>query len=429
MFHTALIPTDFSPYSVATVRSLPAIDGLTDVYLFHARDPALMERRGWLSEMLYKRRVARDDRELADEARILREAGFSVQTSVKMAPDGNASRAIVEEADNAGVDLIVMGARGRGFIGARMLGSVSSEVLRRANRSVLIMHLPRRGREIEPLTTPLFSRVCLPTDFSKPSEALIHRAAGTGRIRSAVLVHVVEEKQDLDGPDLMERLGRLAGQLKEQGIATGIRMVSGRPEEAIIRTAGEEEATVIMMPRVGEKDFTTNIPVGSVTAGVAQYADRPVLVHLAAYSMEIESRELTPAELPLAEKLWEGYHQQKADPERDRVFGVFVEGHLTSVARCRRHPDGLEVDGVFTPAEYRGRGYARRAVAALVSECGREPLYMHSRLDLVDFYRSFGFYPIREEDLPPHIRARLRFALGDMEALEVQPMRRDPSGG
>ena len=34
----------------------------------------------------------------------------------------------------------------------------------------------------------------------------------------------------------------------------------------------------------------------------------------------------------------------------------------------------------------------------LIEECGRqETLYMHSKIELVDFYGSLGFYPIREE--------------------------------
>jgi hypothetical protein len=67
-------------------------------------------------------------------------------------------------------------------------------------------------------------------------------------------------------------------------------------------------------------------------------------------SLNVSARELAKSEFALAEAVWMTYHQQKADPETDRIFGVFVEGELAAVARCRRHPDGLEVDGVFVPA-------------------------------------------------------------------------------
>ncbi len=143
--------------------------------------------------------------------------------------------------------------------------------------------------------------------------------------------------------------------------------------------------------------------------------------------MDIVARELTPAEFPLAEKVWVGYRQQKADRKADRIFGAFLDGTLGSVARCKRHPDGLEVDGVYTADEFRGRGLARNAVGALVAGCGREPLYMHATLVLVRFYTAFGFIPISEGELPQTIRERLVFCLGEMEACNARPMRRDPA--
>jgi len=141
---------------------------------------------------------------------------------------------------------------------------------------------------------------------------------------------------------------------------------------------------------------------------------------------EAGARELRSDEFGLAEKLWENYHQTKGDPSIDRVFGVFSGNALVSVARCRRHPDGYEVDGVFTPEDLRGHGYAKLAVAALVEACHHDLLYMHAILGLVPFYRAFGFESIDESGLPPTIRARFAFALGEMEGSNVQPMKRGP---
>jgi predicted N-acetyltransferase YhbS len=84
------------------------------------------------------------------------------------------------------------------------------------------------------------------------------------------------------------------------------------------------------------------------------------------------------------------------------------------------------VDGIFTPAEYRGRGYAKKAVAALVEACHHDVLYMHAVLSLVPFYEEFGFRPIGENELSPTIKARYAFALGEMEGSDVRPMRRPP---
>ncbi len=93
------------------------------------------------------------------------------------------------------------------------------------------------------------------------------------------------------------------------------------------------------------------------------------------------------------------YHNQKADRANDRIFAVYLEDMLVSAAWCKRHPDGLEVDGVFTLEEFRKRGYARRAVEMLIAACGSEPLYMHATLELVEFYSTLGFVPIPEDEL------------------------------
>jgi len=140
----------------------------------------------------------------------------------------------------------------------------------------------------------------------------------------------------------------------------------------------------------------------------------------------VHVRELRREEFSRAEQLWMDYHQTKGDPASDRIFGVFSGEDLVSVARCRRHPDGYEVDGVFTPPQHRGHGYARRAVAALVEACHNDTLYMHSVLSLVSFYQEFGFQLIDESELPPTIRARFAFALGEMEGSNVHPMKRVP---
>jgi GNAT superfamily N-acetyltransferase len=139
-------------------------------------------------------------------------------------------------------------------------------------------------------------------------------------------------------------------------------------------------------------------------------------------------RELTRAEMARAEReLWIHYHQQKADLDLDRLFAAFAGTRLIGVARCSRHPDGLEVDAVYVLDEYRLKGYARSVMQLLIEECGRnETLYMHSKTELVDFYGSMGFRLIPEADLPLSIRDRFGFVMGDLDSIKVCPMRREP---
>jgi signal transduction histidine kinase len=138
-------------------------------------------------------------------------------------------------------------------------------------------------------------------------------------------------------------------------------------------------------------------------------------------------RELLSAEFPIADTLWIDYHKITGDPRSDRIFAAFSDGQAVSVARCRCHPDGLEVDGVFTPEHYRGRGFAHAAVWGLVEACGRDPLFMHAVRHLGPFYSRYGFSPIDEKVLPDTIRERYAWAEGEMEGADVLPMMRLPS--
>ena len=138
-------------------------------------------------------------------------------------------------------------------------------------------------------------------------------------------------------------------------------------------------------------------------------------------------RELSAAEFPVAETLWTDYHQTKGDPRTDRIFAGFIHEEAVSVARCRKHTDGFEVDAVFTPATHRGHGYANAVMWGLVEACGHDVLYMHSVKNLTGFYSHFGFVPIGESELPPTIQERYAWAGGEMEGANVAPMKRSPS--
>ncbi|NLA99827.1 MAG: GNAT family N-acetyltransferase [Methanomicrobiales archaeon] len=136
----------------------------------------------------------------------------------------------------------------------------------------------------------------------------------------------------------------------------------------------------------------------------------------------LEVRELRSAEFPRADEVWRDYRGMTGDPARDRIFATLLAGQIVSLARCRRHPEGLEVDGIFTPDNFRKRGYAHRTLAALVMACHNDDLYMYAVEGLAGFYAGFGFISIPERNLPSGIRERYTWAAGNMEGAEVRPM-------
>jgi len=187
---------------------------------------------------------------------------------------------------------------------------------------------------------------------------------------------------------------------------------------------GEGACFVIRVPdeyyRIGgTKDDANAFPLFSIQ-------DR-ILTLGTLHKSGVSVRELTSVEFPLANELWIDYHETRGDPKIDRIFAAFTNGEMASLARCRKHPDGLEVDGIFTPVRLRGHGYANVAVWGLVDACGSDPLYMHSVRNLTRFYKHYGFVPISEEELPPSIRKRFEWAVGEMEGANVCPMKRAAS--
>lgn len=111
-------------------------------YVRHAPLPVL-------GEPVYQRSLSRELRQ-ADEATTAaadqaREAG--VETEVEIV-EGNPAGRILELARARDVDLIVVGSRGLGTVAGALLGSVSREVVHRADRPVLVAtRRAGRGRQ------------------------------------------------------------------------------------------------------------------------------------------------------------------------------------------------------------------------------------------------------------------------------------------
>ena len=136
---------------------------------------------------------------------------------------------------------------------------------------------------------------------------------------------------------------------------------------------------------------------------------------------------------------WESYETMEevlAKLKRDGYSVVALEQSEGSVDYRSYEPTekvalvvGYEVDGVYTPVEYRGHGFAHAVVWGLVEACGHDTLYMHSIKDLTGFYSKHGFVPIDEHELPPTIQERYAWAQGEMEGADVCPMKRTPVPG
>ncbi len=434
MFPRVLVATDFSPFAERVLECIGEIPGMEKIVLVHVLNqnpvPAGSSAFGNVPDA--QNEQARQV--LAEKGRYLEKTtGVPVKTILVNSVSGDTAASIIKTANNENISLIVMGARGKSMFREMFLGSTSKSVIRKAGIDVLVMQFRGlEGKEDTPLEkfcTNIFSHVLCPVDFSIPSEKTMEYLKSMGFIRKVTLLHVIgtpdsEHARQQKAKDAELHLAEAKADIAAQIKRTASIIRSGNTVDEICHAADDLDVSLIMIARYGKSDYAKNIPLGTIAEGVISKAQRPLFILSPHISLTVIVKELNKPEFRLAEQVWTQYHQQTADPDTDRIFGVFVEGELAAVARCRRHPDGLEVDGVFVPDDYRDRGYARKAVQELVNRCGSEPLYMHSTLDLVKFYASFGFAQIPESALPKSIKERFNFAEGEMKGANVSPMKR-----
>lgn len=440
MIKKVLLPTDFSEYARLTAGRVSEIPGLEEVVLLNIINGENSSARAWLGGQETASPLEYADRILNEEVERLQGEKVLVTGNIVPAQGRDTAMLILSLARKEEVDLIMIGARGKGFVEGLLLGSVSSEVLRHATLHILLLRHAPSWKRILPAVSPgrsgkgLLEKVVFPVDFSKPCDEGIGFLRTLSGIRELVLLHIItraENREELDHAisETYQQLQLLRSSFDNGSTRVTILIRFGRPADMICEMAEKEKGTLIFMPRFGASDYIRTLPIGSTASDVAKRTPVPLFLFYPEIQLEVVSRELEPDEFPVAELVWTKYHQQKADPATDRLFGVFVEDTLVCVARCRRHPGGCEVDGVFTLEEFRGRGYAKEVMEVLVAACGREPLYMHSTLQLIEFYGNFGFVKISEQELPPDIRARFDFAMGEMRGSNVQPMMRPADPG
>jgi len=136
-----LFPTDFSEYSVAAFHcacSLAAHYG-AKLYILHVHEPPMTA--GNLIMPLIPQDEA-EIRELKEKLAAVQPSKPSFTVEHRLAP-GRAADQIIETSDAVNADIIVMGTHGRRGLRRALMGSVASEVLRRSDRSVLTVKLPR----------------------------------------------------------------------------------------------------------------------------------------------------------------------------------------------------------------------------------------------------------------------------------------------
>jgi nucleotide-binding universal stress UspA family protein len=288
VYSTVLVPLDGSaladralPYAATLARSSHARLVLVRAALAHTL-PGVDPTEAQVAV------VERAERELEAAAERLRTEGLAVETHVYY---DEAARAIVDAAEHAAVDLVVMSTHGRGGLGRWVYGSVADRVLRRVAAPVLLV--PAAADPLRTADAP--QRILVPLDGSALAEEVLGevRVLATARGAELLLLRVVEPPAPIeaDGASYLRLaqeeaaalaearsyLEGVAARLRADGRTVTTRAVVGEALPTIAATASEYEADLIAIATHGRGGLA-RLVMGSVAAGVLHRTRTPVLL-------------------------------------------------------------------------------------------------------------------------------------------------------
>jgi len=282
MFEKVLFPTDFSEYSQKTLECIGDIPGIKELMLLHVVDATHPSKHGWT----HGPHIENAKILMEEKKEYLESLGLKVKVKVDVITEGEVYREILENAEKEEVSLIVMGARGKSPIKDLLLGSTSTNVVRRAKTNLLIMRYKLaeglEGNKYEKFCPLIFSKVLLPTDFSEPAGQAISTIKDIKGIEDLVLLNVVskgetEEEIEENVNEANKKLDDIKEKLGETGFNVKCHVRVGNPIEEIISTAKDDDVSLIAMSTHG-KGWLRELLVGSTTCAVVRRANRPVLV-------------------------------------------------------------------------------------------------------------------------------------------------------
>lgn len=303
--HTILFPTDFSESATAALEeAIELAKALrSQLHLFHAvvlETPFVIPADGAATIPGPQDLLDEMDRHAASEletaAAHVRESGIEVTTVARRG--GDTVDSILQYAEELQVDLIVMSSHGRRGFRRLLVGSVTEELVRRADCPVLAI---RRDPELEPPTAP--STIVAAVDLSDHSREVISAAkllaASLGR--ELELVHVVhiptgstvaaaatpfgpatpappegvsyEDRLD-SSRELLEHLFNTAPGPEVEARAL---VRSGKPEDEIVESAEQSGASLIVVGTEGHSGVS-RLLLGSVCERLLRRAPCAVYV-------------------------------------------------------------------------------------------------------------------------------------------------------
>jgi nucleotide-binding universal stress UspA family protein len=234
------------------------------------------------SEKVYLRSLTR---------RVRNQLGHALSS---VALKGPVAATLAEYVRDSGVDLVVMTTHGRGGVQRTWLGSVTDQLIRTLDVSVLVL----RAFEATPAESASLPEILLPLDGSALGEAALDPAARMARLWGArvTLVRIVppvllatdpassmalaydEELTKMECDAAQNYLGRIAERLRQQGVeASSMTLRGGAAAEMILELLEEGQFGLVALATHGRGGIGRVI-LGSVADQLVRAAEVPVLV-------------------------------------------------------------------------------------------------------------------------------------------------------
>jgi nucleotide-binding universal stress UspA family protein len=207
---------------------------------------------------------------------------------------GDVVEVIIEQAKRESSDLLIMGTNGRSGIARVLLGSVTEQVLRRADCPV--MTIPAAAAGPHDGDREMFDPILCPSDFSRSCRKALKLALSIADQADArvILMHALQWPTLMGGSlplPVVADINANGADRRREALATlqlGLpynarskgryraRVVPGRPTETILRIAQEEHVGLIVMG-VQSRGTIDRLIFGSTTREVIHAAACPVL--------------------------------------------------------------------------------------------------------------------------------------------------------
>jgi nucleotide-binding universal stress UspA family protein len=281
MFEKVLFPTDFSERADMLLDCIASIPEVRDVILLHVVKETRYPMGVVIADIVAQEKA---EKTLAGAQQYLKTINPAIRVTLDATIAPDIAEGILTAAEERGVDLIVIGAHEKGVKMGVLLGSVPSTLLCRISKTnVLIM----RNKIIETLTGKMYEKFCpmlffrilCPTDFSPYSEHATSLAGTIGGVGEVILLHVVPEsgasRESVQAAEA--QIDKARDSLSAQGIRSRAIVKKGDPAGEIVRTAEEQDASVIWISSYG-KGCLHDFLLGSTVQDVAMKSTRPVIV-------------------------------------------------------------------------------------------------------------------------------------------------------